>query len=69
MINFASDCDGRNSYAFNVAVGKKPTKASFFVDDASEVGNVLVALSGDVRLYERQASQDGSRASQEDFFA
>ena len=69
VINFASDSDGRNAYAFNVAVGKKPTKASFFVEDASEVGNVLVALSGDVRLFERQASQDGSRASQEDFFA
>jgi trehalose 6-phosphate synthase/phosphatase len=69
VINFASDSDGRNTYAFNVAVGKKPTKASFFVEDASEVGNVLVALSGDVRLVERQASNDGSRASQEDFFA
>lgn len=70
VINFASDCDGRNSsYAFNVAVGKKPTKASFFVEDASEVGNVLVALSGDVRLYERQISHDGSIESTEDFFA
>jgi len=69
VINFASDSDGRNRYAFNVAVGKKPTKASFFVEDASEVGNVLVALSGDVRLFERQASNDESRASQEDFFA
>mmetsp|Transcript_18824 Transcript_18824/g.37984 ORF Transcript_18824/g.37984 Transcript_18824/m.37984 type:complete len:1293 (+) Transcript_18824:109-3987(+) len=69
VINFASDSDERNSYAFNVAVGKKPTKASFFVEDASEVGNVLVALSGDVRLFERQASYDGSRASQEDFFS
>ena len=75
VINFASDTpvaagvDGRNTYAFNVAVGKKPTKASFFVEDASEVGSVLVALSGDVRLFERQASHDSTRASQEDFFA
>eukprot|EP00574_Skeletonema_japonicum_P002749 CAMPEP_0201713144 /NCGR_PEP_ID=MMETSP0593-20130828/54_1 /ASSEMBLY_ACC=CAM_ASM_000672 /TAXON_ID=267983 /ORGANISM="Skeletonema japonicum, Strain CCMP2506" /LENGTH=1314 /DNA_ID=CAMNT_0048202233 /DNA_START=31 /DNA_END=3975 /DNA_ORIENTATION=- len=69
VINFASVSDERNSYAFNVAVGKKPTKASFFVEDASEVSNVLVALSGDVRLFERQASYDGSRASQEGFFS
>ena len=69
VINFASDSDEPNSYAFNVAVGKKPTKASFYVEDASEVGNVLVALSGDVRLFERQASYDGPRASQEDFFS
>ena len=49
-------------------MGKKPTNASFYVDDASDVGDILVALSGDKRLMERQASSDGSVAS-EDYFA
>ncbi|KAL7488757.1 hypothetical protein ACHAW6_014361 [Cyclotella cf. meneghiniana] len=39
--------ENENAFAFNVAVGKKPTNASFYVDDASSVTDVLVALSGD----------------------
>ncbi len=66
VINFASGSRGENSYAFNVAVGKKPSNASFYVDDASDVGDILVALSGD--KLQRQTSSDGSAAS-EDFFA
>ena len=69
VINFAAASEGVNSYAFNVAVGKKPTNASFYVDDASDVGDILVALSGDEQLYQRQVSSDGSAASDEDFFA
>lgn len=68
VINFSAGSNGGNSFAFNVAVGKKPTNASFYVDDASDVGDILVALSGDKRLMERQASSDGSVAS-EDYFA
>ncbi|KAL7548856.1 hypothetical protein ACHAWF_012115, partial [Thalassiosira exigua] len=68
VINFSAGSTGEDSYAFNVAVGKKPTNASFYVDDASDVGDVLVALSGDKRLLERNASTDGS-VSREDFFA
>ena len=68
VINFSAGSAGRDSYAFNVAVGKKPTNASFYVDDASDVSDVLVALSGDRRLLDGQASSDGSAAS-EDFFA
>ena len=51
-----------------MAVGKKPTNASFYVDDASDVGDILVTLSGDKGLLQRQTSYDGSAAS-EDFFA
>mmetsp|Transcript_43467 Transcript_43467/g.91312 ORF Transcript_43467/g.91312 Transcript_43467/m.91312 type:complete len:1357 (+) Transcript_43467:272-4342(+) len=68
VINFSAGSEGENSYAFNVAVGKKPTNASFYVDDASDVGDILVLLSGDKRLLQRQTSSDGSAAS-EDFFA
>ena len=68
VINFCAGSEGKNSYAFNVAVGKKPTNASFYVDDASDVGDILVALSGDKLLLQRQTSSDGSAAS-EDFFA
>ena len=68
VINFFTGSEEENAYAFNVAVGKKPTNASFYVDDASDVGDILVALSGDAAL-QRQASSDGSTASGEDFFA
>jgi hypothetical protein len=37
----------QNTFAFNVAVGKKPTNAAFYVDDASSVTDVLVKLSGE----------------------
>lgn len=37
----------QNMFAFSVAVGKKPTNASFYVDDASSVTDVLVNLSGE----------------------
>ena len=69
VVNFHTGSEGlvENHFAFNVAVGKKPTNASFYVDDASDVGDILVALSGD-KLLQRQASSDGSTAS-EDFFA
>jgi len=33
-------------YAYNVVVGRKPSHASFYVDSADDVGNVLIALSG-----------------------
>ena len=68
VTNFSAGSTGENSYAFNVAVGKKPTNASFYVDDASDVGDILVALSGDKSLFERKVSSDGSDASR-DFFA
>lgn len=68
VMNFSAGSEGKNSYAFNVAVGKKPTNASFYVDDASDVSDILVALSGDKGLFNRQTSSDGSAAS-EDFFA
>jgi len=68
VINFSAGSESENSYAFNVAVGKKPTNASFYVDDASDVGDILVTLSGDKGLLQRQTSSDGSAAS-EDFFA
>lgn len=68
VVNFCAGSEGDQSYAFNVAVGKKPTNASFYVDDASDVGDILVALSGDKILMERQGSSDNSVAS-EDFFA
>lgn len=68
VINFSAGSAGKNCYAFNVAVGKKPTNASFYVDDASDVGDILVALSGDEKLFQRQLSSDESAAS-EDFFA
>ncbi|KAL7543485.1 hypothetical protein ACHAXR_012780 [Thalassiosira sp. AJA248-18] len=67
VINFAAGSEGDNSYAFNVAVGKKPTNASFYVDSASDVGDILVALSGDMRFLDGSTS-DTSAAS-EDFFA
>ena len=51
-----------------MAVGKKPTTASFYVDDASDVREVLVALSGDKSLRQRQASSTGLVPIQ-DFFA
>jgi len=51
-----------------VAVGKKSTNASFYVDDASDVGEILVALSGDEKLVRRQTATDGSAGSLEDFF-
>lgn len=60
--------EGEDSYALNVAVGKKQTNASFYVDDASDVGDILVSLCGDAAL-QRQASSDGSTASGEEFFA
>jgi hypothetical protein len=68
VINFAAATESENSYAFNVAVGKKPTTASFYVDDASDVREVLVALSGDKSLRQRQASSTGLVPIQ-DFFA
>ncbi len=68
VINFAASSENENSYAFNVAVGKKPTNASFYVDDASDVREVLVALSGDRSLRQRQASSTGLVPIQ-DFFA
>lgn len=68
VINFSAKSEGKNSFAFNVAVGKKPTNASFYVDDASDVGDILVALSGDKKLFQHQASSDVSVAS-ENFFA
>jgi hypothetical protein len=67
VINFSVGSESENSYAFNVAVGKKPTNASFYVDDASNVCSILVALGGDQSLLQRRVS-DESVAS-EDFFA
>merc|ERR1719464_1760995 len=32
VVNFSAGSTGDDSYAFNVAVGKKPTSASFYVD-------------------------------------
>lgn len=57
VINFSAQSQGDSSYAFNVAVGKKPTNASFYVDSASDVGDILVGLSGDREMYMRQQSQ------------
>lgn len=52
-----------------MVVVKKPTNASFYVDDASDVGDILVALSGDKTLLQRQTPPDGSCVESEDFFA
>ena len=52
-------------FAFNVAVGKKPTNASFYVDDASSVTDVLVNLSGEQSLPRKESV--GSGASDEFF--
>jgi hypothetical protein len=68
VVNFAASSEHEHSYAFNVAVGKKPTNASFFVDDASGVREILVTLSGDKSLRQRQASSTGMVPMQ-DFFA
>ena len=67
VINFSAGSESENSFAFNVAVGKKPTNASYYVDDASDVCSILVALGGDNSLLQRRVS-DESVAS-EDFFA
>merc|ERR1712238_27606 len=66
VINFSAGSSGDISYAFNVAVGKKQTNASFYVDDASDVGEILVALSGDEKLVRRKTSSDGSAGSLEE---
>lgn len=52
---FVSNCQSvakfsggsQNTFAFNVAVGKKPTNADFYVEEASSVTDVLVKLSGE----------------------
>jgi len=70
VMNFytASNSSNEAAYAFNVAVGKKQTNASFYVDDAADVGDILVSLCGDATL-QRQASSDGSTESGQEFFA
>mmetsp|Transcript_6125 Transcript_6125/g.13199 ORF Transcript_6125/g.13199 Transcript_6125/m.13199 type:complete len:178 (+) Transcript_6125:2832-3365(+) len=60
VISFEAESDCPNSYAFNVAVGKKPTHASFFVDDASDVADVLVALSGGADSIDPNNAPDNS---------
>ena len=68
VMNFyTSNSSKEAAYAFNVAVGKKQTNASFYVDDAADVGGILVSLCGDAAL-QRQASSDASTASGEQFF-
>lgn len=57
--------ENHNSFAFNVAVGKKPTNASFYVDDASSVTDVLVKLSGEEITM--QMNPDDTAASDEYF--
>lgn len=51
--------ENQNTFAFNVAVGKKPTNASFYVDDASSVTDVLVKLTGE-EIMTRMNSDDTS---------
>ncbi|KAL3826455.1 hypothetical protein ACHAXA_011264 [Cyclostephanos tholiformis] len=67
VLNFSAGSKSENSYAFNVAVGKKPTNASFYVDDASDVCSILVALGGDKSLLHRKVSRESIIS--EDFFA
>jgi hypothetical protein len=67
VINFSAVSESRISYAFNVAVGKKPTNASFYVDDASNVRDILVALGGDKSLLQQRVSDEAIES--EDFFA
>ena len=57
--------ENQNTFAFNVAVGKKPTNASFYVDDASSVTDVLVKLSGEERMM--RMNSDDTAASDEYF--
>ncbi|EED95365.1 trehalose-6-phosphate synthase, partial [Thalassiosira pseudonana CCMP1335] len=44
VMSFSAESHCQGAYAFNVAVGKKATNASFYIDDASDVADVLVAL-------------------------
>lgn len=69
VISFSAESECPDAYAFNVAVGKKPTNASFFVDDASDVADVLVTLSGGEGSICRKNSSDESCAASVEFFS
>ena len=68
MCNFLARSENNNSYAFNVAVGRKATNATLYVDDVREVEQTLVALVGDKSLLQRQVSEE-ELCTPEDFFA
>lgn len=68
VFNYLAGSKSDNSYAFNVAVGRKPTNATFYVDDAADVECILVALVGDKNLLQRQVSDEGLRTP-EDLFS
>ena len=69
MLSFSAESECQHSFAFNVAVGKKPTNASFFVDDASDVADVLLRLSGGENRINPAMSSDESCTASAEFFA
>jgi len=58
-------------YAFTIAVGKKPSHASQYVDDARDVAHVLNAMTGDrnVPTSSRNLSWDMEELGGIDFFS
>lgn len=56
-------------FMFTAAVGKKPTHASNYVNDAWDVGSLLVTLSGGDESALRRPSPEGEEADGADFFA
>jgi trehalose 6-phosphate synthase/phosphatase len=47
-------------YAFTIAVGKKPSHASYYVDDARDVAHVLAAMTGDRATSARACMSSGT---------
>ena len=56
-------------YAFTAAVGKKPSHASYYVDDALDVASLLVKLSGVDASSLNQRSNFGQKEMELEFFA
>lgn len=65
--NRIQSTEGKATYAFTVAVGKKASNASYFVHKAEDVANLLIRMSG-LRYTGRTMSWDVDE-SQPDFFA
>uniref|UniRef100_A0A7R9ZDK0 Trehalose 6-phosphate phosphatase n=1 Tax=Pseudictyota dubia TaxID=2749911 RepID=A0A7R9ZDK0_9STRA len=65
-----SDDDGNALYMFTASVGKKPTHASNYVNDAWDVGSLLISLSGgDAESALQRPSLEGAETDQAEFFA
>lgn len=56
-------------FMFTAAVGKKPTHASNYVNDAWDVGSLLVTLSGGDEAALQRPNQEGEDTDGADFFA